>query len=102
MSINDFAKWCDGGDILAPRWREFLRDTCVHLGEVAVPAERDSARLCGGTDVRIAILQTSGASAGEHAVTFIKQTRNQMRRYDNDSAARARGTFTVVTWEAIL
>ena len=67
-----------------------------------MPAERDSARLCGETDVRIAILQTSGANAGEHAVTFIKQARNQMRRYDNDSAARARGTFTMVTWGAIL
>ena len=61
MSAQAFGEgWCEEGDILVPRWYDFLQDKCALPGEVAVPADFDTALTCGERDVRIAILQARG------------------------------------------
>ena len=93
--------WCDDGDILAPRWTDFLRDTCIRSGEVAVPVGCEQASAQEAADIRIAIMQAQGATTGGHAITFIRAG-ERFRRYDNDDEARhRRNTHTEVTWRAI-
>jgi hypothetical protein len=48
LTINQFGRWCEGGDIQIPHWCEFLTDCCAEANEVAIPVDRETARTSGG------------------------------------------------------